>query len=282
MEAAGPLGDVPPEVVAYYEGADEQSRLVGGLGLVEFDRTRRLVQRSLPSPPAVVVDAGCGGGAYGLWLADLGYEVHVSDAVSGHVDAACAAARLREVEFASASVGHAADLPNEDATVDAVLALGPLYHLQERAARVTVIEEAVRVLRPGGYFFGAAISRFTAMVNAIRDDELITNDGFFEIVLGDLSSGRHVNATGDSAFFTTAFVHDPADLATELVAAGLVDVEVVAVEGLAWAIDDVEAVQKDADAWGRLMTLLELTEREPSILGASTHLLGIGRRPAAR
>lgn len=97
-DAAGPFGDVPPEVVAYYEGADEQSRLTGGLGLVEFDRTRRLVERCLSSPPCVVVDAGCGGGAYGLWLAELGYEVHVSDPVAGHVDAACAAARLRGVE----------------------------------------------------------------------------------------------------------------------------------------------------------------------------------------
>lgn len=280
MDDAGPLGDVPPEVIAYYQRADEQSRLTGGLGLVEFDRTCRLVQRHLPSSPGVVVDAGCGGGAYGLWLAELGYEVHVSDPVPGHVDAACAAARLRGVEFASASVGHAGAVPNEDASVDVVLALGPLYHLQERAARVAVIEEAVRVLRPGGCFFGAAISRFTAMVNAFRDDGLITDDGFFDIVLGDLSSGRHVNVTGDSAFFTTAFVHDPPDLAAELAAAGLVEVEVVAVEGLAWTVDDLEALREDVDAWGRLMTLLELTEGEPSILGASTHLLGIGRSPA--
>lgn len=282
MDDAGIVRSVASQIVAYYERTDERSRLETGLGLVERERTRRLVSRHLPAPPGVVVDVGCGGGAHALWLAELGYEVHVSDPVAKHIDQARASAALRGVEFASARVGHAAELEHADASVDAVLALGPLYHLQEQVARLAAVAEAVRVLRPGGWFFGAAISKFTSLVNAVRDHDLLTDSSFLEIVLGDLDSGRHHNATGDPAFFTTAYVHDPTELAAELETAGLLDVEIVAVEGLAWAVDDIETVWADREARERLMRLLEMTEREPSVLGASTHLLGIGRRPHVR
>lgn len=269
---------VPPEIVAYYRQANEAGRLDGGIGLVERHRTRQLVQRFLSSPPAVVLDIGGAAGIHAMWLAEAGYEVHLSDPVPDHVEEAKIAAARRGVELGSATVGHAGALNHGDASVDAVLGLGPLYHLPDPGDRRRALDEAVRVLRPGGWFFGAAISRFTSMINAIREG-LLTDTDFLTIVDGDLVSGRHDNVTGNPDFFTTAFVHHPDELAGELIEAGLCDVEVFAVEGLAWAVDDIDAVWADARARRQLLQLLERTEREPALLGASTHLLGVGRRP---
>lgn len=76
------------EVLSYYEGFDEESRLTRGGGLLEFARMQELILRFLPSPPSVVLDVGGGPGRYSCWLARNGYEVHHVDPVQKHVEQA--------------------------------------------------------------------------------------------------------------------------------------------------------------------------------------------------
>ncbi|WP_250003573.1 class I SAM-dependent methyltransferase [Actinoplanes sp. M2I2] len=47
-----------------------------------------------------------------------------------------------------AVVGDARDLPAVDASADVVPMFGPLYHLQDRADRVSACREAARVVGP--------------------------------------------------------------------------------------------------------------------------------------
>jgi 2-polyprenyl-3-methyl-5-hydroxy-6-metoxy-1,4-benzoquinol methylase len=63
----------------YYAEFPEDDRLKSGFGQLEFERTKTIVQRFLPLPPAVVADVGGGTGPYSFWLASLGYEVHLID-----------------------------------------------------------------------------------------------------------------------------------------------------------------------------------------------------------
>jgi hypothetical protein len=44
------------------------------MGQLEFERPKRILQRLLPSLPAIVADAGGGTGPYSFWLAELGYQ----------------------------------------------------------------------------------------------------------------------------------------------------------------------------------------------------------------
>jgi SAM-dependent methyltransferase len=90
---------------------------------LELIRTRELLLRQLPSPPAVVLDVGGGTGVHATWLAGRGYSVHLVDLVSEHVRAAA------EDGLVTAEVGDARRLTQADASVDAVLLLGPRYHL---------------------------------------------------------------------------------------------------------------------------------------------------------
>src|SRR5215203_1934685 len=154
------LGDVR----AYYERDEERDRLTSGASRVEFERTKEILGRALPHPPAKVADIGGGPGAYAFWLASLGYEVRHRDLMPHHVehvqrDAEAAGVRLE------AAVGDARSLDLEDESVDAVLLLGPLYHLLERDDRLMALREARRILRPGGVMFAAAISRWVTRLD---------------------------------------------------------------------------------------------------------------------
>src|SRR5215510_10634842 len=99
-----------PEIRRFYEEAPEVDRLQTGASRLEFERTKRLLGAMLPSPPATVLDVGGGPGAYALWLAELGYEVHLVDPVSHLVAQAHRRSAGAARPIASCSVGDAREL----------------------------------------------------------------------------------------------------------------------------------------------------------------------------
>jgi hypothetical protein len=54
----------PPEVVSYYEQFPEEERLEQPVFRLEFERTKEILSRVLPTPPARLVDVGGAAGAY--------------------------------------------------------------------------------------------------------------------------------------------------------------------------------------------------------------------------
>src|SRR3712207_964190 len=160
---------VDAEILAHYdEGAERERLLRGGAGRLEYLRTRELLARYLPPVPAAVLDVGGGAGVYALPLAGEGYSVHRIDPVPLHVEQAREASALqRDAPLASAQVGDARQLVWDDKSVDAVLLLGPLYHLTSRDDRLQALQEAYRVVRPGGVVAAAAISRFASTYDGL-------------------------------------------------------------------------------------------------------------------
>ena len=67
----------------YEKSAAERARLVRREGQFEFVRTKELLDRFLPKPPARIIDVGGGTGAYSSWLASLGHSVQLVDVVPG-------------------------------------------------------------------------------------------------------------------------------------------------------------------------------------------------------
>jgi SAM-dependent methyltransferase len=268
----------PDEVLAYYALGLERGRLGEAYFPLEEVRTRELVGRFLPPPPGVVLDVGGAAGAYAFWLADLGYEVHLVDPVSLHVEQAEEASRRRrQGRLASARVGDARRLGFADAGADAVLVLGPLYHLTDHASRLAALAEARRVLRPGGLVFAAGISRFASLLEGLRGPAF-DHEAFARIVERDLVDGQHRNETGEASFFTTAFFHQPPELAAEVVQAGFVLVGLFAVEGPGALVPDFRRRWDDPRSRARLLDFVRQVEGEPALLGASPHLLAVGRR----
>lgn len=257
----------------HYDRSKEDGRLREGRGRLELWRTQDVLRRWLPSPPALVLDVGGASGVHAEWLAADGYDVELIDPVPLHVEQAGRIAGVRARE------GDARSLDLADASADAVLLLGPLYHLPDSADRALALAEAARVVRPGGLVAVATISRFASLHDSIRRGWLDEPDwvaGVEKTIVDGLHHGR---AYGNIERFTTAYFHHPDEIAAELAAAGLEVAAVVSVEGPAAFMAEVDAVLDTPADREVLMRWLRLLETEPSLLGASAHLLSMANRP---
>lgn len=269
------------EIEAFYSQSNESDRLTSAWGELERLRTESLLARHLPPPPAVLLDVGGAAGVYAVPLAKQGYQVHLIDPVERHLEQARAYAAQSGFALASAAKGDARHLDVPSASADAALLLGPLYHLPERADRLRALREARRILKPKGVLLAAAISRFASLIDGLTQG-FFGDAEFRRIVAADLASGRHSNPTSHLAYFTTAYFHRPEELAAEVREAGFEDVEIVAIEGPVWSAVFFREAWRDPSQRSDLLNFLALIEGEPSLLGASGHLLAIGRRNSRR
>jgi ubiquinone/menaquinone biosynthesis C-methylase UbiE len=267
----------PSEVLAYYDRFPEESRLQLGAFRLEFERSKTILTRVLPPPPARVVDVGGAAGAYSSWLAERGYEVHLVDASDRLVEHARARNANLKSPIASLTVGDARAVPHPDASAAAVLVMGPLYHLPLQSDRYTALREAFRVLVPSGVVVAAAISRYASALDGLS--RRLANDTMFTAIRNqDLIDGQHRNETNNLDYFTTAYFHRPDDLQAELEATDFDDVRVLGVEGPAWMLPDFEERWADPVLRENMLDVAQALEAERSIIGASAHLLGIGWR----
>lgn len=265
------------EVLAHYAEGLEASRLLSNTGQLELARTKELISRFLPPAPASVMDVGGGAGVYSLWLAGQGYEVHLVDPVPLHIEQAIAAsARQPESPIADCVLGDARELAMPDKSADALLLLGPLYHLTDHADRLAALAEAKRVLRPNGLLFAAGISRFASALDGLREG-LLTDPEFVAIVKQDLVDGQHRNPNNHPGYFTTAFFHHPDELASEVRTAGFVLEGIFAVEGPAWLLQNLNEQWQDNVKRDQLLDAIRWLESEPSLLGASAHVIVVAR-----
>ncbi|CAN5830828.1 class I SAM-dependent methyltransferase [soil metagenome] len=259
-------------ILFYYNRGREQDRLERDLSRVEYLRTLDVLARYLPAPPATVVDIGGGPGRYAVWLAAQGYTVCLLDPVPLHVEQA--RATLQDFEHAEAEVGDTRALPYPDKSADAVLLLGPLYHLTERADRSKALEEAKRVLKPGGTLFAAAISRFASFLDGLSFG-FLNDPAFAKIVDDDLQTGVHQNLERRDNYFTTAYFHRPEELSRETEKAALKLEVLIGLEGPSRYLNDLDATLAEAEKTTTLLNLLRTTEKEPSLLGMSPHILAV-------
>ena len=268
---------IPKEIESHYQQTRESERLSQGFGELERFRTQAILARYLPPPPATILDVGGAAGVYAFPLSNQGYLVHLVDPVELHLEQARSYASASHVELASITLGDARHLDVRDGTADAVLLLGPLYHLVERADRLRALREANRILKPGGVLFAAAISRFASLIDGLSRG-FFRDPQFRKIIADDLASGQHRNPGNRPEYFTTAYFHHPGQLASEVREAGFGDLKILAVEGPVWSTAHVLEAWTDETQRQDLMDFLALIEQEGSLVGASAHLIAVAHR----
>ncbi|MDJ0346261.1 class I SAM-dependent methyltransferase [Streptomyces sp. PH10-H1] len=263
--------ELAPSVMRYYgETANEDSRLRDSAdGRMELVRTQELLRRFMPPAPARVLDVGGGTGIHAEWLVKDGYDVTLVDPVPRHVESASA--------VCPAFLGDARDLREPDSSFDVVQLLGPLYHLPDPGDRSKALAEAVRVVKPGGLVAAAAINRYASLFEHVTYAHLHT-ERMYDSVSRILETAVYDGARG----FAVAYFHRAEELAAELAASGLTEVQVFGIEGPAWSL--VKAAEQQPgegptdDLIASAMAAARMAENYPELLAASSHLLAVGRR----
>lgn len=272
-------------VLAYYDAGEEFHRLRTGIGLIEFERTKELLLENLPAPPAVIYDIGGAYGEYAWWLTSLGYEVHLFDLSETNIRmSALLADEYHGCTLASAEVSDARNIPRVDSTADAVLLMGPLYHITDYDERIAALKESCRLLKKGGILFAAALTPYSVLLDKLTvyspdNSSYLENPDFIAMIERELKDGCHINP--DKKRYSglgTSHLHTAKALKAELCSGGFPNAEVHGVMGGAWLAHDIDAIWENDAAKETLMRTVRLLDAHEEIIGLSGHLLAVGKK----
>ena len=264
------------EIESFYQQTSEEARLQLGLGPLEFERNKHLIQQYLPSSKGTIIDVGGGPGIYSEWLSTLGHTVHLIDPVPKHIKQANKRANSLKKPF-KAILGEARKLefPNEFA--DVVILHGPLYHLQEKKDRMVAINEAKRVLKKNGIVLGFAINYAASTIAGLLNG-FIHEEGFLDMCKQELISGIHNPPKNLPGILPEAYYHKPTELVSEFNEADLQYLDTYAVEGVVWLDKKYFESRSDPKKRQALMELLTITETDKSLLALSPHMMIAARK----
>ena len=252
-------------VKKFYDGQYDESVRESRTPL-EFIRSRIIISRYL-TPKMTIADIAGGVGAYSFWLAGLGHTVHLLDLSQKHID--YAVKRGSETNrLASCVCGDARDLPYENESMDMVLLMGALYHLQDINDRRKCLFEARRVLKNEGVIICTAIGRYAALIGNYKWGNIDENN--MRLVDESVKTGNYSNPP----WFTVSYYHTPNEIFNEA-SEFFSDVKLIAVEGFANAVNTDDYL---SDEYKKLQLLrhIEMTESVPELMGVSKNIMAVG------
>ncbi len=262
------------DIAAYYNSEAEREHLRLERHRLEYDLTWRYLERYLP-PAGTILEVGAATGRYTLELARQGYSVTAVD--FSEVELGQCRQRLAEAGLEGQARLVIADARDLSAVVekdfDAALLMGPLYHLVEEADRKLALRQAAQRLREGGVIFSAFLSRFGVVGDLLKNIPQWIED-WLE-VRSVMERGRRPDEYPPGGF-RGYFARIP-EIAPLHEGLGFETLAVAGVE---------PAISADDESYNRLegkqrqlwLDLLDELSTEESMVGASRHLLYVGRK----
>ena len=262
------------DIAAYYNNdpSREHSRLERHQ--LEHELTWRYLDQYLPAQGSIL-EIGAATGRYTLELLKRGYKVTAVDMSTALLEenkkSIAEAGMEHQVRFFEADARDLCKVTGRD--FDAVLIMGPLYHLVVEADRKTALKEAFDRLRTGGVIFSSFISRFGIMGDLMKDvPQWIEDQEEVRSILVHGKDPEHYPEEGFRGYFAQVSEIPPLHEAIGFETITLAGVE----PGISADDESYNKLEgKQRQLW---LDLLYEISTEGSILGASRHLLYIGRK----
>ena len=269
------MRDDVTDIAAFYDDGSDAEHVRLDEHQLEFDLTLRYLEEYLPCTSAIL-EIGAATGRYTLELAKHGHDVTAVDLSPVLIDECklhlADAGLADQVRFVVADARDLSAVNDDD--FDAVLIMGPLYHLVRSSDRGLALAESLSRLRSGGLIFSTFLSRFGVLGDLMTRVPQWIDDADHVRALVDVGR-RPENAPrgGFRGYFA---------LPSEIVALHEdLGIETIAFAGVEPVISSDDAKYNDLHGEERTawLDLLFEISIEPSIVGASRHLLYIGRKP---
>jgi S-adenosylmethionine-dependent methyltransferase len=239
----------------------------------EFAVTIKAMASFLPDPPSSILDIGAGPGRYAIELARKGYSVTLLDVSKASLEMAKQKAEEEGVSLKDFVYGNALSSSKCVSEIfDAVLLMGPLYHLLLEQERVRAIQEAMEILKPGGRLFSSFITRFAPF----REAASSVPSWFLEnrdYALRMLETGLH---EAPEKFAKAYFTH-PDEVVPMMENCGLKTLLLLGCEGIVAGHEEKVSTLQSED-WDHWVDLNYRLGQEPSLYGASDHLFYVGEK----
>lgn len=265
--------DMKNYVVDNYENYKEENRLTtNNARRVEFITTVRIMDE-LFKEKSKILDCAAGTGIYAFYLADRGHQVTATDITPRHIELINNEKENRDYEMKTA-VLDATDMSLfEDESFDVVLNMGPFYHLITEEQRKSCLSEAIRVLKKGGLLLTAYIPRYFIFQHVSMSDSAYLDTALAEQLI-NTGALRHDD---EKCFWTDTYYSTKQEMEEIYMKNGLEIVDHFAQDGLAPSFSEI------VDEWDRQQFKIWCDYhysvcREESILGASNHVMIVGRK----
>lgn len=258
-------------VQVFYDAAPEMEWTRMDRHPVEFAVTRRILKEYLPSPPAKILDMGGGPGRYAFELAQHGYRVSLCDLSPANIRFAEKKSLEMGIPLEMMDVHDAtAPFPFSAGSFDAVLLMGPLYHLTTFELRLSAVANALHVLKPDGILFAS----FITLSGALRA-VLVNDPNGLEAEWRTMKDGLN----GPDLGFTEAHFTRIPEIETLMENSGCHLVEMVGCEGFSALFENNYLTAELPDeTWQHWVDLNLEFGRHRTALEASDHILYVARK----
>jgi SAM-dependent methyltransferase len=270
--------EIDKNIISYYNLGREKYRLEQeGFIDIEKIRTLDILQRYLPPAPKIIYDIGGAAGVYSFILSDQGYEVHLFDPMPLHIEQALEENSKVKNKLNSIEIGEARTLNRPNESTDIILFFGPLYHLIDKDNRLKALKKAYSLLKPGGLIFSAGISKYASLFDGFHR-KFVLDKEFLDILDRDLQTGIHLNKSGKKEYFTSSYFHHPDELKEEHEESGFTSIETITIEGPISLLHNYNEYFNSEDTTKLFLNFARKIEKEPSLSGASGHIMVIGKK----
>ena len=258
----------------FYNNSSEEDRLNFGLGPLEFERNKYLIQKFLPGKNCKIIDLGGGTGKYSEWLANMGHSVWMIDPVEKHINLAQKRSDKLKNKFYVLQ-GEALNLEFDDNFADMVIMHGPLYHMLEKSTRIKAILEAKRVTKSNGIILGFAINYAASTLVGLLQG-IIHDEDILKMCLSELTTGIHNAPHNMPGILAEGYYHKPEELKAEFEQAGMDNMQLFAVEGIIWLDKNYFSSRGDSKSYNNLLKITEITETDTNLISLSPHMMIAG------
>lgn len=237
----------------------------------EFIITCRIMDRYI-NPGDKILDIGGGPGRYSFYFMEKGCDVTLFDLSSENISFAQNMSKEKNMNLKT-HVGDARVVSEivED-KFDHILIMGPMYHVLEEKERKIVVENALKLLKPGGIIFISFINLIAGIIYAMKFKPEIILDSFEQNYHKLFIENKNFSGEG----FTQTYFSRPDEILYFMSGFNLEKLHLISQESiLTLCEDNIFSQSKEViDLWIDLGE--KLCERE-DLLSWGEHLMYIGK-----